>query len=72
MSGLYWTAHIIVVALFCKIGHGIVSIITLAFPCRFVPVIVKLYPPRKCPVFGKTEVIYGVTKSEYRMALLMV
>jgi hypothetical protein len=53
MSGLYRTAHIIVVALFYKIGHGIVSIIIFTFPYRFVPVIFKLYLPKKFHVFGK-------------------
>ncbi len=48
------------------------SIVTLALPCKFVPFIVRLYPPKKWPVFGDTDVTVGVTRSEYVIILEIV
>lgn len=37
-----------------------------------IPVIVRLYPPKKLPVFGDIDDIIGVTWSEYVIMLLIV
>jgi len=62
MFGLAPTVQVMVVELAAVAPvHGIPSITTEGVPAfRFVPVIVRVYPPKMSPYFGEKEVTMAV------------